>query len=342
MRRVCPSIQELQAFEAAARHMSITRAATELCVTQGAVSRQILSLEDWLGIPLFERVKQRLVLTQAGHTYLSGIRPSLFALESATIELRASATATGVLTLACVPTFGAKWLIPRLPDFKRKHPDITVSFVPYAQSGDFILGGTVDVAIRFGEGVWPNAVVDYLTGRELLAVAAPAISQKIRQAQDVADWPLLHHTSVPHAWENWRVAAGLEELKSYVGARFDQFSLLIEAVIAELGIALVPACLIGSELLSGKVQAISGSTIEGWKGYYLCYPEERQHLPTVMAFREWLISQVGECQDPDPPGSVLTGNTPRPPVTRGALSGDDASSIYPSCLEGNAVQHGGT
>lgn len=307
MRRVCPSIQELQAFEAAARHMSITRAATELCVTQGAVSRQILSLEDWLGVPLFERVKQRLVLTQAGHTYLARIRPSLFSLETATIELRASATAAGVLTLACVPTFGAKWLIPRLPDFKRKHPDITVSFVPYSQNGDFISGGTVDVAIRFGEGVWPNAVVDYLTGRELLAVAAPAIAQEIRHAQDVAGWPLLHHTSVPHAWEDWRVSAGLEGIKSYEGARFDQFSLLIEAVIAQLGVALVPACLISSELLSGKVQAISGNTIEGWKGYYLCYPEERQHLPAVMAFREWLITQVGECRDTDLPGSVLTG-----------------------------------
>ncbi len=307
MRRVCPSIQELQAFEAAARHMSITRAATELCVTQGAVSRQILSLEDWLGIPLFERVKQRLVLTQAGHTYLARIRPSLFALETATIELRTSATTAGVLTLACVPTFGAKWLIPRLPDFKRKHPNITVSFVPYAQNGEFILGGSVDVAIRFGEGVWPNAIVDYLTGRELLAVAAPAIAQKIRHAKDVAAWPLLHHTSVPHAWEDWRVSAGLDEMKSYAGARFDQFSLLIEAVIAQLGVALVPACLISNELLSGKVQAISGNTIEGWKGYYLCYPEERQHLPAVMAFREWLISQVSECQDPDLPASVLTG-----------------------------------
>ena len=307
MRRVCPSIQELQAFEAAARHLSMTRAATELCVTQGAVSRQILSLEDWLGICLFERVKQRLVLTQAGHTYLAQIRPSLQALERATIELRASATAAAVLTLACVPTFGAKWLIPRLPDFRRKHPDITVSFVPYAQSGDFIVGGSVDVAIRFGEGVWPHAIVDYLTGRELLAVAAPAIAQKIRHAQDVAAWPLLHHTSVPHAWEDWRMASGLAEMKSYAGARFDQFSLLIEAVIAQLGVALVPACLISSELLSGKVQAISGNTIEGWKGSYLCYPEDRQHLPALIAFRQWLISQVDGCQDPDLHGGQLTG-----------------------------------
>ena len=132
MRRVCPSVQELKAFEATARHMSVTRAATELCVTQGAVSRQILNLENWLGIALFERVKQRLVLTQAGQTYLAQIRPSLLALETATIELRASAGASGVLNLACVPTFGAKWLIPRLPDFKRLHPDISVSFVPYA------------------------------------------------------------------------------------------------------------------------------------------------------------------------------------------------------------------
>ena len=103
------------------------------------------------------------------------------------------------------------------------------------------------------------------------------------------------------------MASGLAEMKSYAGARFDQFSLLIEAVIAQLGVALVPACLISSELLSGKVQAISGNTIEGWKGYYLCYPEERQHLPALMAFREWLIRQVDECRDPVLPGCKLPG-----------------------------------
>lgn len=309
VRRVCPSVQELKAFEATARHMSVTRAATELCVTQGAVSRQILNLENWLGIALFERVKQRLVLTQAGQTYLAQIRPSLLALETATIELRASAGASGVLNLACVPTFGAKWLIPRLPDFKRLHPDISVSFVPYAQSGDFVVGGAVDGAIRFGEGIWANTLVDYLTGRELLAVAAPAIAQEIRRARDVANWPLLHHTSVPHAWEDWRVAAGLAEMESYAGARFDQFSLLIEAVIAELGVALVPECLIRSELLSGKMQALSGNTIEGWKGYYLCFPEERQHVPALMAFRAWLLSQVNKPQDLGLPDFKLTTAT---------------------------------
>lgn len=294
MRRLCPSIQELQAFEAAVRHMSITRAATELCVTQGAVSRQIRSLEDWLGVHLFERVKQRLVLTQAGRSYLARVRPSLLALESATVELRTSASATGLFHLACVPTFGATWLIPRLPDFKRQHPDITVSFVPYVRGADFVMGGSIDAAIRFGEGIWPNAHADYLTGRELLAVAAPSMAQKIQRVQDVSHYPLLHHASVPHAWEDWRVAAGISDMESYAGARFDQFSLLIEAVIAELGVALVPACLISDELSSGKIQSISGNTIEGWKGYYLCYPEERQHLPALLAFRAWLLRQANE------------------------------------------------
>jgi DNA-binding transcriptional LysR family regulator len=297
MRRLCPSIQELQAFEAAARHMSITRAATELCVTQGAVSRQILSLEAWLEVRLFERVKQRLILTQPGRTYLAQVRPSLLALESATVELRTSATAAGLFHLACVPTFGAKWLIPRLPDFKRQHPDITVSFVPYVQGAEFVMGGSIDAAIRFGEGIWPNAQADYLTGRELLAVAAPSMAQKIQGAQDVAKCPLLHHSSVPHAWEDWRMAAGIADMESYAGARFDQFSLLIEAVIAELGVALVPACLISEELGSGKMQAISGNTIEGWKGYYLCYPEERQHLPALLAFRAWLLRQANESHE---------------------------------------------
>jgi len=108
-----------------------------------------------------------------------------------------------------------------------------------------------------------------------------------------------------NTWEDWRVAAGLAEMESYAGARFDQFSLLIEAVIAQLGIALVPECLIRSELLSGKMQALSGNTIEGWKGYYLCYPEERQHVPALMAFRAWLLSQVNEPQGLGLPGFKL-------------------------------------
>ena len=124
MRRLCPSIQELQAFETTARYMNVTRAASELCVSQGAISRQILNLEEWLGVPLFERIKQRLVLTEAGRSYLKNIRPSLSKLEAATIELRAHRGSGGVFNLACAPTFGAKWLIPRLASFLKQQPEI--------------------------------------------------------------------------------------------------------------------------------------------------------------------------------------------------------------------------
>ena len=292
MRRLCPSINELKAFEAVARHVSITHAAGELCVTQGAVSRQILSLEDWLGVKLFERIKQRMVLTDTGRAYLAKVRPSLAALEAATVELRAQRGTGGVFTLACAPTFGARWLIPRLPALNRIHPDITLSFAPYAQSPEFLTGGGPDAAIRFGEGVWPNEVADYVTGRELVVIAAPSVAKALRKPADVARHPLLHHTSVPHAWEDWRAAMDVAKLDTYAGPRFDQYSLLIQAVVAGLGVALVPECLVREELASGKVRAVYSNTIKGWKGYYLCYPEDRQHLPALVAFRSWLLGQA--------------------------------------------------
>lgn len=292
MRRLCPSINELMAFEATARHGSITRAAMELCVTQGAVSRQILGIEEWLGVKLFERIKQRLVLTDTGRSYLAKVRPSLDALEAATVELRAHRGAGGMFTLACVPTFGAKWLIPRLPAFMQRHPDINLSFVPYAQSAEFLTSGGPDAAIRFGEGVWPNTVAEYVAGRELLAIAAPGIAQAIRQPDNVAEHTLLHHTSVPHAWEDWRAATGIARLETYVGPRFDQYSVLIQGAIAGLGVALVPECLVRDELASGVVRAVFSNTIKGWKGYYLCYPDDRQHLSSLVEFRNWLLEQA--------------------------------------------------
>ena len=161
MRRFCPSLTDLQAFEVAARHSSFTRAAQELCVTQGAVSKQVKHLEEFVGVELFLRIRQGLVLTEAGRSYLTKVQAGLGQIEAATVELIAHQGQGGTLNLTCMPTFGARWLIPRLTAFMRLRPDIHVEFLPHRQGYDFSTP-ELDAAVRFGEGIWPGSGADYI------------------------------------------------------------------------------------------------------------------------------------------------------------------------------------
>jgi len=163
----------LRAFATTARFGSITRAAESLNLTQSAVSKQIQELERWIGVALFERVRKRLSLTPAGQKYEMAIRPLLAQLEAATLELITSSEGAAVLKVSTLPTFGAKWLIPRLPLFQRAHPQIAVQFVPHMQGYDFQLRD-LDCSILFGNGHWPGAVADYLTGAQHVLIAPPA------------------------------------------------------------------------------------------------------------------------------------------------------------------------
>ncbi|QRQ86478.1 LysR family transcriptional regulator [Cupriavidus oxalaticus] len=293
MRRMCPSLTELQAFEAAARHNSFTVAARELHVTQGAISKQVRNLEAYLGTELFERVRQRLVLTDAGARYLERIGPSLNELEAATVELMARQGRGGVLHIASMPTLGAKWLIPRLPQFFARHPEVTLEFVPHAQGYDFS-EPDLDAAIRFGDGVWPGSLADYMTGREVLPVCRPGLLADepggvARTPDALLRYPLLHHTTVPEAWPDWFATLGVTTRQAWSGARFDQFSLLTQAALSGLGIALIPRCLIEEELATGALMVAHPAQVLAKKGYYLCYPEQKQHLPALRTFRAWVM-----------------------------------------------------
>ncbi|MDF3835737.1 transcriptional regulator GcvA [Cupriavidus basilensis] len=296
MRRLCPSLTELQAFEAAARYNSFTVAARELHVTQGAVSKQVRSLEAFLGVDLFERVRQRLMLTDAGRRYLDRIRPSLTEIEAATVELISRQGRGGTLHIASMPTLGAKWLIPRLPQFFEKHPEVSLEFVPHAQGYDFSQPD-LDAAIRFGDGVWPGSLADYMTGREVLPVCRPALltddpDGMARAPSGLLRYPLLHHTTVPEAWPDWFAELGVSTRKAWGGARFDQFSLLTQAAMSGLGIALIPRCLIEEELATGALVVAHPARVLSKKGYYLCYPEQKQHLPALQTFRQWVMEGV--------------------------------------------------
>jgi LysR family transcriptional regulator, glycine cleavage system transcriptional activator len=300
VRRLCPSITELQAFDAACRHESFTQAAVEMHCTQGAVSRQIASLEATVGVALFERTKQRLVMTDAGRAYLLSIRPALAQLEAATVQLLSHGGRGGALNIAALPTFGAKWLIPRLPAFQRAHPEVTLNFLPHSQGYDFSRP-ELDASIRFGEGVWPGAHADYIAGRDAIMIVAPdafvslPAPSRRKQALTARDLPrvgLLHHVSVPHAWEEWFASVGLVDVNPHVGPRFDQFTLVIQAVAAGIGAAVVPRCLVEDELRSGRVIAPFAQSVQLSQGYYLCTPDNKAQVPSLVTFKDWLLAQA--------------------------------------------------
>ncbi|OZI34133.1 LysR family transcriptional regulator [Bordetella genomosp. 10] len=291
MRRLCPSLTDLQAFEMAARHGSFTRAAQELSVTQGAVSKQVKQLEQFVGVELFLRLRHGLVLTEAGRVYLAKIQVGLGQLEAATLELISHQGQGGTLHLTCMPTFGARWLIPRLSGFMRLRPDIHVEFLPHRKGYDFSTP-ELDAAVRFGEGVWPGSGADYIVGRGVVPVGSPKLfPQPCATAEELLKHPLMHHTSALEGWTDWFTQAGCDSRRTREGARFDQYGLLSQAAAAGFGIALIPRCLIEDELRDGKLAPVIDLHIRARQGYYLCYPETKAHLPTLQAFRQWLMEE---------------------------------------------------
>ncbi|MBV8620772.1 MAG: LysR family transcriptional regulator [Curvibacter sp.] len=293
MRKLSPPIHLLKAFSTTVRCGSISRAAEALNLTQSAVSKQIQELERWIGVPLFERVRRRLLLTPAGQRYETQIRQLLAQLEASTLELITSGDGGGALNLSTLPTFGAKWLIPRLPRFQHSHPNIALNFVPYVEGYDF-RRADLDCSILFGDGHWPGAVAHYLTGREVILIAPPAPSSRpwLRSAQEVSRFTLLQHVTVPHAWQHWCEAHQVDGVNALLGPRLDQFHSLIRAVMAGMGLALVPACLVADDVAQGLVSAPLQDGYTDRMGYWLCYPEARAHLEPLARFRAWLADEL--------------------------------------------------
>ena len=233
MRRLNPPLHLLRAFAITVRFGSISRAAESLCLTQSAVSKQVQELERWIGVALFERIRKRLSLTPAGIRYEAAIRPLLAQLEAATLDLITSSDGGGSLNLSTLPTFGAKWLIPRLPAFQATHPQLALHFVPYIQGYDFHRVD-LDCSILFGNGHWPGAIADYLIGHEVVLIAPPAalLSTPLKQAADIAKYVLLQHVSVPQAWVRWCHTHDVRGVNPLAGPQLDQYHSLIRAVSA--------------------------------------------------------------------------------------------------------------
>lgn len=294
MRLRSPSLHELHAFAAVARLGSFSRAAEQLCVTQGAISRAVARLEEHVGLPLVSRHGRHSELTDAGRRYLADIGAALDTIESATIALMRETQALA-LRVSVPPTLAGKWLIPRLPDFHARHPEVSLSFVPYRRD-DPMTSPDIDAWVRIGDGRWPRPIVsDYVVGRDIVPICRPADLQgpdAIREPADLLRRPLLFHTNYPENWRYWFQAVGVTPpagLKP--AADFDQVAMLVQAVIAGLGVAVVQRSLIEEELAAGRVVIAVDRPVLNNRGYYLCYPAGKRDSRALAAFREWLLAQ---------------------------------------------------
>ncbi len=296
-RRFLPSLALLSAFEAAARTQSITAAARELSLTQSAVSRQIKALEGQLGVELFRRERQTIRLNGGGLAYAREIREALVKISTASINLRANPKG-GTLTLAILPTFGTRWLAPRLPGFVARHPGVTLNLVTRLTRFDFTTEA-VDAAIHFGAADWPDCGFAQLCTEEVWPFCAPGYRDLhgFSSPEDLEAAPLLHLVSRPDYWERWFLSQNIAP-KTPHGMLFDQFATMTQATISGLGVALLPAFLFQDEIADGKLVPALDLPMQSPGAYHLCWPQAQADHPPLVAFRDWIVAEAAQQNQP--------------------------------------------
>jgi len=301
MRRKIPSLQALACFEAAARHESYTRAAQELALTQGAVSRQITALEDFVGVALFRRTRHGVALTQSGRDYAQQVAPRLAALEQDTLDVMSSQGRALTLQLAAVPTFATRWLIPRLPALKTRHPDITVHIDTRTRA--FMFADTsFDAALFAGtpEQVanWAGTQAVKLLNEVVVPVCSPHWlgGRTSLPPEEIANLPLLQQSTRALAWRQWFEAQGVVAPLALAGPRFEVFSMTAAAAACGMGLALVPRLLVTQELALGTLVVACDQPLLGQRAYYLVSPDRTDERTAVGLFRQWLLQAAKESE----------------------------------------------
>lgn len=291
-KRLTPSMSLLLAFEAAARHCSFTKAADELALTQSAVSRQVQALEASLEVALFKREGRHIELTAAGALYQQELAGALARIRSATLQTIARKAEGDVLHLGVLPTFASKWLMPRMPEFYAGQPDNLVHIHSRIFPADLSRDASdMTALICAGSGDWPGFVAHRLLAEKMVVVASPAAlpEQAGVALQSLTQQVLLNVVSRPHAWGEYFESIGMTPAATLRnGPSFELTAHLIQAVVAGIGIGLVPSILVQDELDSGALVALHAPTDSG-RSYYLAYPAPYQQLPALKAFREWLL-----------------------------------------------------
>jgi len=292
-KRLVPSMTALQCFEAAARHLSFTRAAEELHLTQSAVSKQVAQLEEMLRHHLFLRIRRRLQLTPAGSLYLAEVNKILTQVDMSSRYVLTYGEQTEILKVATQPSFGVRWLIPHLKGFGKRHGnihlDIRNEMEPFA-----LLQGSADVVFFYGQGTWPGATCVELFGEEVVPVCAPELlgGRELSDAGELAELVLLQSTSRPEAWHEWFLELGLHSVSAYHGPRFDTFYMALSAAQAGCGVALVPRYLVTKELAEGSLVIAWNHAMHSAGKHYLAYAEHAAEVPKVRALVEWIREQL--------------------------------------------------
>jgi LysR family glycine cleavage system transcriptional activator len=292
-----PPLNALRAFEAAARHLSFTKAASELHVTQAAISHQIRALEAHLGVPLFQRRNKAVLLTEAGQLCLPGVREGFARLAEAVESVRALESAN-ILGVTTPPSFAAKWLVPRLDRFRSAHPDIEVRIDASTQLVDFARE-SIDVGIRYGSGSYPGLTAEPLLDTEAFPVCSPRLrrgTRALRKPEDLKWHTLLHADWQARGeepdWRMWLLAAGVHDVDWSRGPKFNDWAIAIEAAIEGQGVALGRNALVAADLKAGRLVRPFRLSLAGRFRYYLVYLPAALKRPRVAAFREWVLAEA--------------------------------------------------
>lgn len=282
-----PTTGELVAFCACVRTGATTRAAEELGLTQSAVSRALASLERRLGVSLFHRVRQRLVLSEAGRAFSPEADLLVERLRQASVAVMALGGRSDLVRLAVLPTIGTTWLVPRLARFREAHPDVTLDIVSRIEPVNFE-EEPFDAALQRREMRPAGVLHDDLMEEHLVAVASPRLVPAPVGDTDLARLPLLQQATRPTLWLDWFRDTGLDPRSILRGDRFEHFGMLIAAAVTGLGVALVPEEAVAAEMAEAKLVAASPRRLSVGSSYALLYPESSTRNPAFAAFRTWL------------------------------------------------------
>lgn len=292
MPRRLPPLTSLRAFEAAGRHLSFTKAAAELTVTQAAISHQVKALEEHLDVPLFLRLHRQLELTRAGKILLPVVRDAFSRIGDSVAKLKQEAV-SGSLTVRLAPSFAAKWLSPRLDDFRRKHPQINLSLTLANEPADF-RRQSIDIAVTYGKGDWRGVVAERILSIDFFPVCSPALLQDdkpLSEPDDLKNFILLHDTDY-ESWSNWLKLAGAENVDAQRGTVVDDTNVLIQAAIDGLGVALGSTQFVADQIESGKLVRPFDTTLHNDYAYYVVCPRQHLKRTEVAQFKSWLMEQT--------------------------------------------------
>lgn len=293
-RRRTGPLNPLRAFEVAARHMSFTLAADELCVTQGAISRAVKTLEDYYGAPLFKRVGNGLDLTTKSRVLAHRLTDVFSQLADATEEFLGQKSSQ-VLTVWTYTSFMIGFLIPRLPDFQLRHPNVKVRLISATDNAEFNRD-MVDVRLRYGRGHWHGFESTLLFQEALRPVCSPRLLERggSMTFEDLTKQTLLHFEGRLHDWSDWLAAAGHSELVPHDNVVFDELSVATQAAISGLGIAMAQKAYFHAEIANGQLVEPFDTVLHRDLGYYLTVSWERRNADHVVQFRNWLTGQLAE------------------------------------------------